>query len=261
MAQNPRPQAAAQAQVAPEIIARGGRKVAAASGRGPNSDIDVTVYRDLSLEYKLNGQFERNPDGSLYQTPDVVQIGARSSDASKLHLVQFYKQSEYDANGKEIRGGSVSEDRTVLHENGKWHVDMPLPPPGAKLDPDAVYYDHPRSRNLAQKTKTDVTMLDRPTEGTASPGAVRKEVEFKTYLVDDGGPRWEVNWKSTTTVDAQNRGHTTIGEIKGGPADKFADPINTKHWNIGNRVTPIKGTTLVKLGDTTEQALNPFFKK
>ncbi|HEX3655862.1 MAG TPA: hypothetical protein VHV55_08655 [Pirellulales bacterium] len=172
--------------------------------------------------------------------------------------MQFFKQSEYDAKGNAIAGGSVAEGKTVYHGNGKWHVDMPLPPPGGKQDPNAIYYDYKPNGNIATSGEGHVVMFDLPTQGTASQGATRIDVEFKTYLVDGNGPLWEIAWTSTTIVGANGLGHTAISQINGGPANKFAPALDTKQWNIGNRITPVpKGS---QISTTTERAVNPYFK-
>lgn len=162
--------AGAQPQAAPEIKPiDDGKLVRTASGKLPNG-ITVAVYRDATLGTKINGEFERNRDGSVRETAGVIQIGAYSADTSAMHWVQFYKQSEYDANGKTIGGGSVAEGKSVYHENGKWHVDMPLPPIHEKPDPNAIYYDYKPSGNLAANSGQAVVMYDQPTEGQPPHG-------------------------------------------------------------------------------------------
>jgi hypothetical protein len=263
LAQNPPPRAAGgQPQPVRSIIRLRGNPEPKGGGRVPGTDIDVGVHRNVTIAPMINGVLLRDPNGNILTDEATMQLEANSRNVDRLHWIQFYKVSEYDVNGRPVAGGSVSDDRTAYHQNGKWHVDMPLPPAQGQADPNGVYYDHPPSDNAYSRTRTNLSIFDRPSEGTLSPEARRKEVEFKSYLVDETGPRWETSWKHRTVIDAQGIGTETIDDIKGQPINRFAEPLNTSTWNVANRVEPLNdGTTRVRIHPNTTQATNPFFKK
>jgi hypothetical protein len=64
-------------------------------------------------------------------------------------------------------------------------------------------------------------------------------------LVEFGAPPYEATEK--------------VADISGRPVDKFAEPFNTKHWNVGNRIHDL-GNGKVRVDPTTVQTPNPFFK-
>ncbi|HEX4150243.1 MAG TPA: hypothetical protein VHY20_14700, partial [Pirellulales bacterium] len=122
--------------------------------------------------------------------------------------------------------------------------------------------DHPANDNAASRTKTTLSIFDSPKNALPSPGVRAREVEFKTYLVDASGPRWETSWRLITTRDAQGNLGERVMDVKGAPAKTFAKELNTANWNIGRRTEPLDdGTKNVRPTGKTEQVANPFFKR
>ena len=266
LAQNPQPPAGpAAAAETHEIVRLRGEEVPQGGGRVPDSDIEVKVHKNVVVGEKVDGVLQRDEDGKVKALPVGIQLEAQSPDASKLHWVQFYKESEYDERGNAIHGGSSAKENNgdkVYHENDKWHVDAPLPPRQGPLDPKSVHYDHPPNDHATTRTKTSLSMFDDPFNRSVSPRTRAKEVEFKTYLVDEKGPRWETSWKLVTRIDAQDNAEEEITDIRGRPVDRFAAPLETKTWNVGNRIDPLVGDPEHgKVSRTTEQLPNPHFKQ
>lgn len=144
----------------------------------------------------------------------------------------------------------------VYHENDKWHVDMPPPAAVGKSDPDAVYYDHPASGNVVNRTKTNVSIFDEPVARPSTPKVRAMEIQYRTYLVGPNGPLWETTRTYTATGDAAAMQEGRVTDIKARDTKKFAAPLDGEKWDVGRRVDAATN----RPGDKTEQARNPFHR-
>jgi hypothetical protein len=237
-----------------EAVGDAGGTVTLKDGRKIN--IEVTKNDDIQRWH--DGAIVKNDQGKPATVPGLLQFKATGTDCDDCRWVQFYKNFETDKDGKPIGGLNADWNAyNFVSGNGQWVVDASHPGPGQNVDPNVIYQD--QGDSLFNRSKTETSVFDRPNIKT-TPETSERGADFKTYLVADGKPVWEINWKAVARpTPGQPDPSTTYEAISGKQVSQFAPELNTKTWDVGYHVKT-DGDKATISRDLTKIA-NPFYSR
>jgi hypothetical protein len=227
---------------------------------GDGTSVDIKVYQGVTVGTQTKNRWDTDQNGQRLTAEGLVQFQAIAKNCDECHWIQFTKDTETDANGKAVPGGSLDSDN-VFRQDGTWYIDAPAPPKKGPADPNLIYYDNPANGNTYARNQGNLSLFDKPSVGNIVPAAVKKTVEFQAYLICKGRVRWVVQWSLTMTA-GQNA--PVRSPITGHATDKFDAPFNTNQWNAGNPPEPVPNDPNpdhFKIGATPSYLPNPFFGK
>jgi len=183
------------------------------------TDVDVLFAGERELQYK-------------------IQLELRSSTGEPIHnchFLQFARSWEIDTKGVHLQDVNLFPLNGVYMRLGEWYLDTRWLEPLAQ----PVYYDAIGANN---RTPTEVSMFDSPRNNWADGVHSKIGMEFVTFVVCGGEPRWEVRWQYVADLPSgEARPSWRLEVLSGRAVREFPPPFDTRSWRLGYSQSDARG--------------------